>query len=244
MIKKAVGLILSLSIVIGVLSAFGVRFYLRMQENTMRSVFSENMSFDGEEPIENQEVEQRSDDSKTNEILLLVLLVALASSIIFGIMLASDIRNNKITKEKLNTSIQLLIQKELQKKKEIDTPETEEQTFVPIHKPTRFELGGFVDSEVNRLLITDFTPANKKMTVMTDMNSLSYVIEYITNKIGDSVKLELVAELAALIVFSGDNLSFDDEEIRKLNKIMSDATGSFVFEDDKAIIKLPIIPEF
>ena len=70
------------------------------------------------------------------------------------------------------------------------------------------------------------------------------VIEYITNKIGDSVKLELVAELAALIVFSGDNLSFDDEEIRKLNKIMSDATGSFVFEDDKAIIKLPIIPEF
>ena len=243
MIKKAVGLVLSLTIVIGVLSAFGVMYFMRLQDGIMNGIFiytNEALEEDDESEAPNT---KKEDNNYTGEILLIVLLVATASSIIFAITLASDIRNKKITKEKLNAAIEVMIQKEIGKKKGVKPQETSEQAFVPVNKPIRFELGGFVDSEVNRLLINDYTPANKRMTVMTDMNSLSHVIEYITDKIGEGVKMELKAEIAALIVFSGENLSFDDEEIQKLNKIMSDAMGSFVFEDDKAIIKLPIIPE-
>ena len=113
MIKKAVGLVLSLTIVIGVLSAFGVMYFMSLQDGIMNGIFiytNEALEEDDESEAPNT---KKEDNNYTGEILLIVLLVATASSIIFAITLASDIRNKKITKEKLNAAIEVMIQKKM-----------------------------------------------------------------------------------------------------------------------------------
>lgn len=244
MIKKAVGFFISFMIVIGVLCTFGVRLFMNMQSKTMMYALGDQQ-INGllEEDQESPKVEQK-DDSLFNEILTIVLIISSGMTIVFGILLFSELRNNKAQKEKLNMAIEMLIQKERTKKEHEDSGETVPDTSPLVPHTTRFELGGFVESEMNRLLIENYEGPDKKLTVMSDMNLLSNVIEKITDKIGSGVNVKVRSELAASIVFTGDNMIFEDDEIEKISGIVTEAMGSFVFENNEAIIKLPIIPDF
>ena len=241
MIKKAVGFFISFMIVVGVLCTFGVRLFMNMQSKTMMYAMGDQQ-IDGllEDDQEIPAVEEK-DDSLFNEILTIVLIIGSGMTIVFGILLFSEIRNNKAQKEKLNMAIEMLIQKEKSKKEHENSDETVPDIVTQVPHTTRFELGGFVESEMNRLLIENYQGPDKKLTVMSDMNLLSHVIEKITDKNGSEVNVSIRSELAASIVFTGENISFEEEEIEKISGIVSEAMGSFVFENNEAIIKLPII---
>ncbi|MCR5805019.1 MAG: hypothetical protein K6G47_12245 [Clostridia bacterium] len=244
MIKKAVGFLVSFMIVIGVLCAFGVRLFINMQNRTMMYALGDQQIDGILEDDREIPVAEDKEEALFNEILTIVLIASSGMTIIFGIMLFSDIRNNKAQKEKLNMAIEMMIQKEKSKREHGDPGENVPDTSPLVPHTTRFELGGFVESEMNRLLIENYEGPDKKLTVMSDMNLLSSVIEKITDKAGPDVNVSIKAELAASIIFAGDNVFLDEEEIERISGIVTEAMGSFVFENNEAIIKLPIIPDF
>lgn len=246
MIKKTVGFFISFMIVIGVLCTFGVRLIMNMQSKTMMYAMGDQQIDSLLEDDQEIPAIEEKDDSLFNEILTIVLIISSGMTIVFGILLFSEIRNNKAQKEKLNMAIEMLIQKERSKKEHEESGEGEpiKETSTLVPHTTRFELGGFVESEMNRLLIENYEGPDKKLTVMSDMNLLSSVIERITDKAGPDVNVSIKAELAASIVFTGDRIFFDEEEIEKISGIVTEAMGSFVFENNEAIIRLPIIPDF
>ena len=241
--KKAIGFFISLGVVFAVLSVFFAMFFIKKEDTIMSKVFSEEVMLDEQEidlsPSEKEE-------SKAEPVLLIILFIGTGSAIIFGVLAYNDLKARKEKMETLKEPLDLIIYRELQRKKtsspEVipDSVAAQEQVLSDPHL-TRFELGSFLGSEMNRLLILDFEPSFKKAVIMSDMNRISMVLDIITEKLGTALKIELTAESVARISVTGFKDVLQDQDKESISELIEASMGSTEFNDGAIDLKFPIV---
>lgn len=130
-----------------------------------------------------------------------------------------------------------------------DETETEAPAVVPaITQPSvqqvsvsQFELGNFLESEMNRLLILDFVRNDKSAVVMSDMKSISEVLDMITDELGTDIKVELNTDVNAALDIKGSDKELGADIRERITELINNALGKVTFEEQTVKIRFPII---
>lgn len=130
-----------------------------------------------------------------------------------------------------------------------DETETEAPPVVPaINQPSvpqvsvsQFELGNFLESEMNRLLILDFVRNDKSAVVMSDMKSISEVLDMITDELGTDIKVELNTDVNAALDIKGSDKELGADIRERITELIDKALGKVTFEEQTVKIRFPII---
>lgn len=130
-----------------------------------------------------------------------------------------------------------------------DETETEAPAVVPaITQPSvqqvsvsQFELGNFLESEMNRLLILDFVRNDKSAVVMSDMKSISEVLDMITDELGTDIKVELNTDVNAALDIKGSDKELGSDIRERITELINNALGKVTFEEQTVKIRFPII---
>lgn len=254
--KKLIGFLISLLLLIVVLSVLFTSYMLKRQEKTMSYVFTEE-TIDGMLDGEQQKPRETTEEGGAfGTFITISLMVTSAATLIFGYLFVSD-RIKQISKKESVMPMELMIVKELaeaakigslSEDKKIDVPSASDIPPVIVPKPiipknttSQFELGNFLESEMDRLLLLNFKKSDKKAVIFSDMNKIAFVFDRITEDFGTDICVELVTEVCATIEIKGYEKPFDEILMEDIKNAIEGAMGTVVFEDDKTVIKFPVI---
>ena len=115
------------------------------------------------------------------------------------------------------------------------------QPSVPHVSVSQFELGNFLESEMNRLLILDFVRNDKSAVVMSDMKSISEVLDMITDELGTDIKVELNTDVNAALDIKGSDKELGSDIRERITELINKALGKVTFEEQTVKIRFPII---
>lgn len=115
------------------------------------------------------------------------------------------------------------------------------QPSVPQVSVSQFELGSFLESEMNRLLILDFVRNDKSAVVMSDMKSISEVLDMITDELGTDIKVELNTDVNAALDIKGSDKELGSDIRERITELINNALGKVTFEEQTVKIRFPII---
>lgn len=115
------------------------------------------------------------------------------------------------------------------------------QPSVPQVSVSQFELGNFLESEMNRLLILDFVRNDKSAVVMSDMKSISEVLDMITDELGTDIKVELNTDVNAALDIKGSDKELGSDIRERITELINNALGKVTFEEQTVKIRFPII---
>lgn len=115
------------------------------------------------------------------------------------------------------------------------------QPSVPQVSVSQFELGNFLESEMNRLLILDFVRNDKSAVVMSDMKSISEVLDMITDELGTDIKVELNTDVNAALDIKGSDKELGEDIRERITELINKALGKVTFEEQTVKIRFPII---
>ena len=115
------------------------------------------------------------------------------------------------------------------------------QPSVPQVSVSQFELGNFLESEMNRLLILDFVRNDKSAVVMSDMKSISEVLDMITDELGTDIKVELNTDVNAALDIKGSDKELGADIRERITELIDKALGKVTFEEQTVKIRFPII---
>ena len=115
------------------------------------------------------------------------------------------------------------------------------QPSVPQVSVSQFELGNFLESEMNRLLILDFVRNDKSAVVMSDMKSISEVLDMITDELGTDIKVELNTDVNAALDIKGSDKELGADIRERITELINNALGKVTFEEQTVKIRFPII---